>query len=598
MAYKALYRTYRPSTFEEVVGQQHIVLTLQNAIKNKKIAHAYLFCGPRGTGKTTVAKLVAKGVNCLSSDNVPCNKCHNCLSIASGSHPDIVEIDAASNNGVDEIRDLIEKVKYSPIESKYKVYIIDEVHMLSTGAFNALLKTLEEPPSHVIFILATTEPHKVIPTVISRCQRFDFTKVPLKLIAERIEHILDIENISYEKEVVRLISSLAEGGLRDALSILEQVMAYAKNDLKEEHVYQIYGISTIKEKIDLFDAIFSKDAKKLLDQFEQIEKKSHDIKRLTGDLVEILKESVIYSYTQDEIALNLLTIDEANHILQQKSHIELLAMIDILIDTFEKYRNATNVQAYFEVCLLKMMSLDDITQKQENHSVRAEKKVKEVTKQTNFVDEDKVQQEEVVKPIHQPKKETDDKLINGAVIEPMQQKADNAEPIVKKNEKEQPQLMLDVRNYNTEELIQCMVAGDKQMRAEDTEKWKRMEEFVHELEWAKLARMLTDSRIIISGEKFLVVIVEDQEKADVINDTANDTQFKKLMNIILGLPKHVIGITQQVFDDAYAKFVVRNNNDNLPEPISIKEEKKVVKKTSKETAVDLFGDLLVEVSEE
>jgi DNA polymerase-3 subunit gamma/tau len=588
MAYRALYRTYRPSTFEEVVGQQHIVLTLQNAIENKKIAHAYLFCGPRGTGKTTVAKLVAKGVNCLSSGKVPCNECGNCLSIASGSHPDIIEIDAASNNGVDEIRDLIEKVKYSPIESKYKVYIIDEVHMLSTGAFNALLKTLEEPPSHVIFILATTEPHKVLPTVISRCQRFDFTKVPLKLISERIEHILKVEKITYEKEVVRLISSLAEGGLRDALSILEQVMAYAKNDLKEEHVYKIYGISTIKEKIDLLDAVFSKNATELLEQFKQIEKKSHDIKRLTGDMVEILKESVIYSYTQDESALDLLTIDEANHILKQKNHLELLAMIDILIDSFEKYRNATNVQAYFEVCLLKMMSLDDSNQTQSKNINKKEKKAAEFIKPL-----------EIVKEKETPKQDTKpEKPKEKLIAKPKEEKIEEVELLVENDDKEQPQLILDVRNYNTEELIQCMVAGDRQLRVEDTNNWSKVEDFIYELEWSRVARPLLESKIIISGEKFVVVIVKDQQSADSINNTANDIQFKELMKLVLGTPRHVIGITQKVFDDSYAKFVERQENNSLPEPISIKEEKIEIKKTAEQAAVDLFGQALVEVSED
>ena len=204
MAYKALYRIYRPQKFDAVVGQKPLLQTIKNAIKENKIAHAYLFSGPRGTGKTSMAKLLAKALNCECNDNTnrPCNVCENCQSINEGTHPDVIELDAASNNGVDEVRDIIDKVKYAPIMGKYKVYIIDEVHMMTPGAFNALLKTLEEPPAHVIFILATTDVHKVLPTIVSRCQRFDFTRVSKLDMKKRIEDILNNENIEYTSEVI------------------------------------------------------------------------------------------------------------------------------------------------------------------------------------------------------------------------------------------------------------------------------------------------------------------------------------------------------------------------------------------------------------
>ena len=194
VAYKTLYRVYRPQRFEDVAGQEHIITTLKHAVEENKIAHAYLFCGPRGTGKTTIAKLLAKAVNCTGSPK-PCDQCENCQQITLGTHPDVIEIDAASNNGVDEIRDLIEKVKYAPTQGKYKVYIVDEFHMMSPSASNALLKTLEEPPTHVIFIFATTEPHKILPTIISRCQRFDFTKLSVPDIVSRMEDILKVSEI-------------------------------------------------------------------------------------------------------------------------------------------------------------------------------------------------------------------------------------------------------------------------------------------------------------------------------------------------------------------------------------------------------------------
>ena len=215
MSYKALYLTYRPQTFEEVAGQKPIVRTLKNALTTGKMAHAYLFAGPRGTGKTSMARLFAKALNCEEGLGHQCNHCQNCQEVANGNHPDVIEIDAASNNGVDQVRDLIEKVRYAPIKGNYKVYIIDEVHMMTTGAFNALLKTIEEPPENVIFILCTTEPFKVIPTILSRCQRFDFSKLSYEEMSEKLHEILDKEGTKYTEAGLKTIIDLADGGMRD-----------------------------------------------------------------------------------------------------------------------------------------------------------------------------------------------------------------------------------------------------------------------------------------------------------------------------------------------------------------------------------------------
>ena len=266
MAYKALYRTYRPSTFKEVAGQGHIVKTLKNALACNKIAHAYLFCGPRGTGKTTMTKLLAKALNCEEGQGHQCNECSNCLAINDGSHPDVIEIDAASNNGVEDVRDIIERVKYSPIKGKYKVYIIDEVHMMSPNAFNALLKTLEEPPANVIFILATTEPHKVLPTILSRCQRYDFSKVDDTSITDRIVNILNSENISYDEKALKLIISLSDGGVRDALSLLDQAIAYCGDKITEKAVEDIFGLISIEEIVNLILNVYQGNINYVLDK--------------------------------------------------------------------------------------------------------------------------------------------------------------------------------------------------------------------------------------------------------------------------------------------------------------------------------------------
>lgn len=271
MAYQALYRKWRPRTFDSVVGQTAITDTLKNAIKRNKISHAFLFAGPRGTGKTSCAKIFAKALNCTNlQDGEPCNECENCLAADKGSMNDIIEIDAASNNGVDEIREIRDKVKYAPTQGKYKVYIIDEVHMLSIGAFNALLKTLEEPPEHVVFILATTELQKVPATIISRTQRYNFKRIESKDLIKRMEYILGQEKVAYEPEALKVIAQVADGGMRDSLSILDQILSYDQDKIKYQDALQITGFADQEKIENLVLALISKDTKTALDISEDL----------------------------------------------------------------------------------------------------------------------------------------------------------------------------------------------------------------------------------------------------------------------------------------------------------------------------------------
>ena len=357
MAYQALYRKYRPTTFNEVVGQETIIQTLKNAKAQDRVAHAYLFCGPRGTGKTTIAKIFARMLNCTSTeDNQPCGECENCKMALNGSHPDIIEIDAASNNGVEEVRNLIDRVKYAPMQGQYKIYIIDEVHMMTKSAFNALLKTIEEPPKHIVFIFATTEPNKVLPTIISRCQRFDFSKVSAKDIVQRLTTVCEQEKIQIDAEAIGLIASLADGGMRDALSILDQCVAYCSSEIHIADVRKIYGVLTLDDIGQLFANLYHKDIEKLMTELQHISDQGMDLVRFTSDFISILKNSVIYDYSPTTTLM-----DDSTKELIQKYFVEApmnfrLAVLDSLMDTYNKFQYASNVLDYIETGLLKTIS--------------------------------------------------------------------------------------------------------------------------------------------------------------------------------------------------------------------------------------------------
>ena len=282
--YRAFYRKYRPSTFTDVVGQEHITKTLENAVKTGKTSHAYLFTGSRGTGKTSCAKILAKAVNCINSDNGnPCNECEICKGIDLGAILDIIEIDAASNNGVDNIRDLREEANFTPANAKYRVYIIDEVHMLSIGAFNALLKTLEEPPAHVIFILATTEVHKLPSTILSRCQRFDFKRIPPEAIAERLKEVAEKENLQLSQDGAILIARIADGAMRDALSLLDRCSSY-EGVIDSAAVANSAGLAGREHIFELCNCIIEKDAAKALEVVNKLYNDSCDMERLITEL--------------------------------------------------------------------------------------------------------------------------------------------------------------------------------------------------------------------------------------------------------------------------------------------------------------------------
>lgn len=361
MSYQALYRVWRPQTFEDLVGQDMITKTLKNALATKQTTHAYLFAGPRGTGKTSCAKLFAKALNCPNQVNGdPCNECETCKAITAGRLNDVIEIDAASNNGVEEIRDIRDKVKYAPTQADYKVYIIDEVHMLSTSAFNALLKTLEEPPANVVFILATTDPHKIPATIISRTQRFDFKRITSGAILERMEYILKQKQFEYDEKALNVIARAAEGGMRDALSILDQVLSFGDNKVTLDNTLLVTGSVTRENLIKYLSQVQNHETVAGLQTIHAILDEGKDTKRLLEDLINCCRDLLLYKQAPEMLEqTGSVMIDDEFKSMAEKSNPETLyRYIDTLNEQQENMRYSMHQSVYLEVLTVKLAKID------------------------------------------------------------------------------------------------------------------------------------------------------------------------------------------------------------------------------------------------
>ncbi|WP_462246507.1 DNA polymerase III subunit gamma/tau [Faecalitalea cylindroides] len=586
MAYQALYRKYRPSNFDEVVGQQPIIQTLKNAIVQNRIAHAYLFCGPRGTGKTSIAKIFAKMLNCEDESNKPCGKCTNCKMVQNGSHPDIIEIDAASNNGVDEVRNLIDKVKYAPMQGKYKVYIIDEVHMMTTGAFNALLKTIEEPPAHVVFILATTEPNKVIPTIISRCQRFDFNKVSQKDIEKRLSIVCKEEKIEIDPEAISLIAQLADGGMRDSLSILDQCIAYCSSNITVDNVREIYGVLTTSDIGKLFEHLYVHEVDALIQQIQECSDKGMDLKRLTSDFITLLKESIILDYSSNsQLVSNTHKEVIEKYLLKSPSPFRF-NVLNELMDVFNKYNYASNVLDYLETALLK--------------SISNSYEIKSKTTRDVIEDSDRENKENFAKSsdlsydLTSEKSEIDKKVPKNSEntgISELETISDVSRETLKEVGNKDSKIIL-----NDEYILQLLVGANKTERKIDTAKMDERNMYLADLEYAKYANSLRNIAIVASGDKYIVVAVRSELEAKEINEMQLTQGFEDFMEQVLGKAKKIFAIDHIQQTRVLEEFKERMIQGTLPEPVDViisrsNSSDKEKKLSEEEQMIELFPNI-------
>ena len=586
MAYQALYRKYRPSNFDEVVGQQPIIQTLKNAIVQNRIAHAYLFCGPRGTGKTSIAKIFAKMLNCEDESNKPCGICTNCKMVQNGSHPDIIEIDAASNNGVDEVRNLIDKVKYAPMQGKYKVYIIDEVHMMTTGAFNALLKTIEEPPAHVVFILATTEPNKVIPTIISRCQRFDFNKVSQKDIEKRLSIVCKEEKIEIDPEAISLIAQLADGGMRDSLSILDQCIAYCSSNITVDNVREIYGVLTTSDIGKLFEHLYAHEVDALIQQIQECSDKGMDLKRLTRDFITLLKESIILDYSSNsQLVSNTHKEVIEKYLLKSPSPFRF-NVLNELMDVFNKYNYASNVLDYLETALLKSISNSYEIKSKTTHDV--------------IEDSDRENKENFAKSsdlsydLTSEKSEIDKKVPKNSEntgISELETISDVSRETLKEVGNKDSKIIL-----NDEYILQLLVGANKTERKIDTAKMDERNMYLADLEYAKYANSLRNIAIVASGDKYIVVAVRSELEAKEINEMQLTQGFEDFMEQVLGKAKKIFAIDHIQQTRVLEEFKERMIQGTLPEPVDViisrsNSSDKEKKLSEEEQMIELFPNI-------
>lgn len=609
MAYLALYRKYRSRTFDELAGQEFIVKTLQNSLKNGEISHAYLFCGPRGTGKTSMARLFAKALNCETGVGNICNECSNCEMINDGSHPDIVEIDAASNSSVEQIRTLIEKIKYSPIKGKYKVYIIDEVHMLSNSAFNALLKTLEEPPADVVFILATTEPHKILPTIISRCQRYDFSKISDLDIKNRLLEIMDQENITCDIDALNEIIKLSDGCMRDALSILDQLVAFTNKEIHYSDLLKVFGLVSLSSQKEFLKAIFKGEMEVAIEKYHEYVSGGADILRLNTNFIDDLKDVLIFATTGNKNLLQRFPLDYVVELKEIADLSYLSELINLFMNANSELKLASNISSAYEVTLIRAFFLKNdvkVVEKKvevEEKVVKEEIKVPETPKfeepvkeepiKKEIIDEEPIvenpaeplpfmTQEEETKEIPEQKEEPKPEIkeIKKEEKKPERKISTYEDFLAKKQEEagdtfretvsdKENAKTIPVIEFDNEFLIKAIVKSTSAEKKELVAKLSNLDSIYVELFEEKFINLLRNCSVFTCSDE--LVILQSQFKSVIaqLNSQSENKIVNGLVSKILGKEIRVYVISYQQASNLQTEFFNLRQINKLPNKASI-----------------------------
>ena len=549
MSYLALYRKYRPQNFEDVVGQDKIIKVINNAILNEKISHAFLFSGPRGTGKTTTAKIIAKMVNCQNlTVNGPCNKCENCINFLSSN--DIVEIDAASNNGVDEIRELRDKVNLVPSNSRYKVYIIDEVHMLTTSAFNALLKTLEEPPHHAIFILATTEPYKIPLTVASRCQKFQFNKIDDDSIVKKLKQISNNEGIDITEEAMYEISRLADGGLRDAINLLDQLTAYKNEKITIEDVYKVNGSVSYSDLYELLISIKNNNKKNIIEIVENIDKEGKNISKFIEELLIFLKDILVFKNGNKKTKIEDKNKKIEEIMMNFEDHLIYL-MINRLNDVLNTLKTSSHPSILLLINLLKLT--EDKTSSEQNNNIS--------------ILDNKLEQNKIL-PEQNVAKENSFATIS----------TDSLDKIKK------------IRINNS------FVSASKQLLNLVKEKWPTISEYLLDKKYELAVGLLADAVPTVVGNDDIILVSKYISSATRIN--INKEEVENLLNKVYNKKYNIVAISEEEWNIEKKQYIENIKKGYKYEYITedIKESEKVnsSEKTQVDKLIELVGEEIIE----